>query len=328
MSAELDKSKGTVAFWSNKIDAWHRSGVVTDGYKSSEEIIQYAGLDFDVVKEPVYLANGNIIAGSFATVRKDNNTALGVVGSKYVVTQNKEAFNFFDQVIGTEDITYQTAGALKEGRIIYVTAKLNEGLKINGNDPHDLYINFYNIHDGTGSIKIYPTMIRTVCNNTLSASLSDNRKNKRGLLSVRHTANQNVKLAQAKDVLKISKEIFEEKKEFLESIAKINISTDLTKELALQLICDYAELDRLEKSEPILNVLSTRKINIYNNIMDSINNGVGQKDLADTGYKFFNGVTYFTSNVKGKQEDRMYDTFFGSSLDMQNKALQLVDNLR
>ena len=327
MAHEIDMSKGVAASWSNKVQAWHKLSTVTHDLKTSEEILQLSGLNFDVIKEPIYLGNGKIIKDSFATVRQDTGDALGVVGSKYVVTQNRNSFKFFDEVIGSEDVTYETAGALRGGKIIYVTAKLNEGMKINGKDPHDLYINFYNIHDGSGSIKIYPSITRVVCANTLSASLHDNKKNKRGGLSVRHTANQTVRLSQGKDLLKISREEFQEKKEFLEKLSTVMVSNQTSKELALQLICDYAELDSIAKNEPLSVVLSTRKYNIYNSLINSINNGVGQKELGDNAYKFLNGITYYTSQVKGKQEERQYDTFFGSSLDMQNKALNLVSNL-
>ena len=327
MSANLDVSKGKVAFWSNGVEAWHSKGQVTEGYKDSEEILTLSGLDFDVVKEPIYLGNGEVIKDQFATVRKDTDKALGVVGSRYVVTPNISAFKFFDTIIGEEDITYQTAGALRDGKIIYVSAKLNTGMLVNGKDPHDLYINFYNTHDGSGSIKAYPTITRVVCNNTLSASLYDNKKNKRGMISVRHTSNQNIKLSQAKDILKISKEVFEEKKMFLEDMSRKSISSEVSKELVLQLICDYAELDKIGKKEDVDKVLSTRKYNIYSSIVNSIENGVGQQDLGDNALKFINGITYYTSNKKDKtSEDTIYNTFFGSSLALQEQALQLVAN--
>lgn len=326
MAHQIDFSKGVAAAWSNKEQSWHGLGAVTEGYKNSEEILKYSGLDFDVVKEPLYLANGKLVDNCFATVRQDTGSPLGVVGSKYVVTQNTKAFEFFDSVIGLGDVTYQTAGALKDGRIIYVTAKLNEGMKINGTDPHDLYINFYNIHDGSGSLKIYPSMVRVVCNNTLSASFSENRSKKRGVVAIRHTINQDTKLSQALDILKITKEEFLEKKETLERFSTINLSTEVTKELALQLICDYDELDRLAQNEPLTNVLSAKKQGVYGNLLFSIDNGVGQKELANSAYKFLNGVTFYTSNIKGESQDRQYDTFFGSSLDLQNKAFQLINN--
>src|SRR6266498_3473353 len=63
----------------------------------------------------------------YATIRTDTDQVLGVVGKDYEIVQNKDAFTFFDAIVGGEGIRYETAGAL--GERIFITAKLPDYIK-------------------------------------------------------------------------------------------------------------------------------------------------------------------------------------------------------
>ena len=77
---------------------WHNLGQVVDSAQTSEEAIKLSGLDFEVVKKKIY-TEGNIeIPRNYATVRTDLNIPLGVVGEKYHVLQNSQAFKFIDDM--------------------------------------------------------------------------------------------------------------------------------------------------------------------------------------------------------------------------------------
>ena len=117
------------SFMSVKEKAWHKLGQVIDHYPTSSEAIQYAGLDYIVEKRPLYtLDNYNFLGDTdliipeirvpnfFATVRGDTEQILGVVGNDYEVVQNRDAFTFFDAIVGgCEGILYETCGALGNG---------------------------------------------------------------------------------------------------------------------------------------------------------------------------------------------------------------------
>ena len=76
------------------------------------------------------------------TYAPDNNAVLGVVGKDYHIVQNREAFNFFDAIVGGgEGILYETAGALGNGERIFITAKLPDYIRVgNGDDVTEKYI--------------------------------------------------------------------------------------------------------------------------------------------------------------------------------------------
>jgi len=104
---------------------WHGLGTKLDSPATSAEAIEASGLNYTVEKHPLYLQDGSPVAHHFATVREDENQILGVVGSKYTILQNKDAFRFFDGIVGVKEAIYETAGALGKGEKVWLLAKLN-----------------------------------------------------------------------------------------------------------------------------------------------------------------------------------------------------------
>ncbi|VDH16551.1 phage/plasmid-like protein [Algoriella xinjiangensis] len=142
----FNEQTGRYSFFSVKEKAWHNLRQIVEQYPTSEEAIKYAGLDYEVVKSPLFTnppfidsetqTNQLEVPNYFANIRTDNNTVLGVVGKDYHIVQNREAFNFFDEIVGGgEGILYETAGALGNGERIFITAKLPDYIRVgNGDD--------------------------------------------------------------------------------------------------------------------------------------------------------------------------------------------------
>lgn len=74
-------------------------------------------MDWNVRQENVFNSRGGVIKGFKANVRDSDDSVLGVVGDRYKVVQNRDAFKFTDELIGT-DVRYETAGSLREGKQI------------------------------------------------------------------------------------------------------------------------------------------------------------------------------------------------------------------
>ena len=62
---------------------------------------------------------------------------------------------------------YETAGALKGGRHIWMLARLPKTLRAAGDDEIKPYVLLANSHNGTRALRMIPTTIRVVCANTL-----------------------------------------------------------------------------------------------------------------------------------------------------------------
>ena len=192
---------------------WHGLGTSIENAPTSEEALRIAGLDWTVDSKPIQVCGGQKIAGYSANVRSSDGAVLGVVGSRYKIVQNVDAFSFTDGIIG-EGAVYETAGSLNGGRTVWMLAKLDQ-MKLAG-DETDQYLCFANTHDGSGSVKVCITPIRVVCNNTLNAALSGTKRK----FSMRHTTNVNSRIEEAKQVLGLAARYQVELADFAEAMAK------------------------------------------------------------------------------------------------------------
>ena len=173
---------------------WHGLGKMVTEAPTSADALRFAGLDWQVRQESVHNSRGGIIEGYRANVRDSDGSVLGIVGDRYKVVQNVDAFNFTNDLIGG-DVRYETAGSLREGRQIWLLAKLPE-CKVAG-DAVEPYLCFTNAHDGSSGVKVCMTPIRVVCNNTLNMALGSARR----IWSMRHTESVHERLDEARDCL-------------------------------------------------------------------------------------------------------------------------------
>jgi phage/plasmid-like protein (TIGR03299 family) len=170
------------SFFSVKEKAWHNLGQIITDYPTSAEAIIHAGLNYTVEKRPLFTYDTENNTGDpetdiiipeievpdfYATIRNDTEQVLGVVGNDYEVVQNRDAFTFFDAIVGGgEGILYETAGALGNGERVFITAKLPDYIKVGRKDMIEQYLFLTTSHDGLGSITAAFTPIRIVCNNS------------------------------------------------------------------------------------------------------------------------------------------------------------------
>ena len=66
----------------------------------SEDALILAGLNWNVVQEPIYTENTEQISGYKVNIRDTDRRVLGVVTDRYKVVQNREAFAFTDELLG------------------------------------------------------------------------------------------------------------------------------------------------------------------------------------------------------------------------------------
>lgn len=176
---------------------WHGLGVRVEEAPTSSEAIELAGLNWTVKSEPIFDGYGKEIQGYKANIRDSDNTVLGIVSNRYKIIQNSEAFSFTDSLIG-DGVTYETAGSLRDGKQIWLLAKMPSTQILD--DEIEPYLCFTNTHDGTGAVRVCMTPVRVVCNNTLNFALDTAKR----AWSTRHTGNIESKLQEAKETLTLA----------------------------------------------------------------------------------------------------------------------------
>jgi phage/plasmid-like protein (TIGR03299 family) len=319
------------SFFSVKEKVWHGLGQVVQDYPTSKEALQFAGLDFEVLKRPNIhrLDNGNQITSnnSFYTYRPDTGAILGDrLGKDYEVVQNIDAFSFFDVIVGGDGIQYETAGALGKGEKIFITAKLPGYIKVEKDDCIEKYLFLTNSHDGYGSIVAAFTPIRIVCNNTLNAAL----KNCSNSIKIRHTANAKERLEEAHKVLGISNQLSQQLDSIFNRWAKVRITDkELQKLVQMAMVPNKEVLQNIQNGET--DELSTCFKNICDAVYEYNCTSPTQQTDATKGTVFgaYNAVTGYFQNVRSYKDDeaKMKSLLYGGTAQLRTqKAFQLCED--
>lgn len=331
---------GKYSFFSVQHKAWHGLGQIVEEYPTSKEAIRHAGLDYEVEKSPLYtkgsgivqIAEGIVMEDSelvvpdnFATIRTDNNAVLGVVGKDYQIVQNREAFSFFDTIVGGGDgILYETAGALGNGERIFITAKLPDYIRVgNGDDVTEKYIFLTTSHDGTGSITAAFTPIRIVCQNTLNASL----RNMSNVVRIRHTSGAKQRLEDAHKVMGLANKMSKELEGIFNQWAKVKVNDAEVKKLIQLALCPNKEtLQHLQKGSE--DKIST----VFKNTVDDafayamISDTQQMETTKGTLFGAYNAVTGYYQNVRNYKdgEAKLQSIVMGGTAQLKaQKAFEL-----
>jgi len=315
MAHNLNENNGKVSFASTQ-KAWHGLGQIVAEAMTAKQAIELACLDYEVAKAPV-LANIESslsnVPDKFATYRKDTNDIFGIVGGRYEIVQNRDAFGFFDAIVGGDHAMFETAGALGKGERVFISAKMPEFIRIAGTDDvTEVFVLLTSSHDGSGAIIAAVTGVRVVCANTLNAALRGT-VNK---VSIRHTSNVKTNLEQAHKLLGISHAYIDELNDCFNLLAKKSITDAQVRKLVEDLFTS-------EKQD------STRIKNIREAVMASYFSGVGQNKILGTAFGAYNGITHYLDHVKSYKDSssKLESLMDGASSKMADKAFNFLMKL-
>lgn len=292
---------------------WHGLGTKVMEAPKSEDALIAAGLNWNVVQEPIYTAENDLISGYKANVRDSDRRVLGVVTDRYKVVQNHEAFAFTDELLG-QGVRYETAGSLQDGRKVWLLAHMPHEYIISG-ERISPYLLFSNTHDGSGAIKVALTPIRVVCNNTLNLALRTAQRS----WSMIHTGDVKSKMKEASDTLfKAERYMDELGKEF--------------EKLRMQKLSDQEVMDYIEILLPVEDGSSPQQIRNMKRLQEDMKRRYfDAPDLQDTGknaYRFINAVSDFATHAKPLRQTAKYkETLFAKTAEgnpLIDKAYQMV----
>lgn len=292
---------------------WH--GLVTIVMKApaSAEVLRLAGLDWNIVQEPIYTGFKEKVEGYKANVRDTDRKVLGVVSDRYKVVQNVDAFSFTDELLG-KGVRYETAGSLQNGKKVWLLARFPREYIIAG-ERISPYLVFSNTHDGSGSVKVAVTPVRVVCNNTLNLALDTARRS----FSMIHTGNIQDKIQEAKDTLFMAEEYMDCLGVEFEQLRRQKVTDQQVKE--------YVELLLPMEKEPTA-VQSKNTIRLREDMMKRYYDAPDLKKVGNNAYRFINAVSDFTTHSSLLRRTVNYnENLFSRTVDgnpLIDKAYQLV----
>ena len=120
---------------------WHGLGVPVSNDMSAYEMMEAAQLNWSVKKVPMFYkpySNGftsiQSVEDKMLLVSEEDNKQLDVVSSTWHPVQNQAAFDFFYDWVEEGNMEMHTAGSLKDGKLVWVLAKINETFEVLQND--------------------------------------------------------------------------------------------------------------------------------------------------------------------------------------------------
>lgn len=328
MGHNLNFKAGKASFFTLKEKAWHGLGTIVEEAKTAEEVMKIANLDFEVVKRQSHITGEGYelldLPGTFGTLRTDTNEVLGTVGSDYKVVQNIEAFNFINNIIAKGDAIFETAGVLGKGEKIFVTAKLPDYIRIEGTDDViEKYILFTNGHTGKDAVIATLTPIRVVCNNTLNMALQTCSNTMR----FKHSGNVQDKLKQGLELMGLARKYVNQLDNELNYMRKLAVTAMQVADTINKVVFNEADLIKFKYGNT--DEISSRKLNLIEDLNVYIEQGVGQDLHRGTALWLYNGISSFYNNgVDYKtQADKFNSLTSGTNYNKLQKAFDLINEL-
>jgi len=288
-------------------------GTNVSGAKTSKEVIDLAGLNWNVNQEAITTQSGIIIPDTFANVRSDNQEVLGIVNKRYKPVQNAEAFSFVDNLLG-EGVTFETAGLTRTNRV-WMLARMDSADYKVADDEAVPFLLFCNSHDGKHSVRVCCTVVRCICNNTINYAL----KTAKRCWSVTHSGNIAGKMEEARETLNLTGKYLANLAEEADVQTQIVIAPTFINDLAKVLFPIN------EKQSNIVNLRAEENQNtlvgIYNNMSDikKYQNTMWGVNLALTDM-----ASHLTPNrtTDSFNENRFISAFEGT--DLATKGMELA----
>lgn len=296
---------------------YHGVGNVVKDAQTSAEAIKLAGLDWTADKRLIYTGDGIEIPDYYAITRSDNNEVLGISTKKYIPIQNSEAFAFTDSLLGN-GVTYETAGAIKGGKRVWMLAKITDrqDYKLAG-DECVPYLLFSNSFDAKGAVRVCLTVTRVICENTLNYALENAKRS----WSVRHMGNIQMNLEEARETLKLTSRYLANMQEQADVMTQTVISPKFIYDMANYLFPVNDKMTELQKSRA--EYAQGTLVNLYKT-KDDI------KKFQNNKWGAYLAITDFASHIAPARnsatakESRMLALFDGGN-DIVTKAQEFMN---
>lgn len=268
---------------------------------NAQELLIASKTDWTVSKRPLFGPEGEPTPG-FGIFRDDTQSCLGLVGSKYTITQNSEVVEMLMDAAGSVNIPAVRGGSLGNGERIYYQFQLPK-VQIGGSE-NLRYLTGLTAHDGLTKIGFGATNVVVICQNTFFQAFKDCE-------AVKHTPNHKEKL---QGIIKSLRESMTAEEMMIERMVKLSTTTIPSK------IEDDFLMNLIGGTED-----SSRTRNRLNDLKAAMSTEYSTH--GETAYGLFNAVTRFTNHmVKYKDIDtKRKALMFGAAARTNQNAFDLIE---
>ena len=301
---------------------WHGIGARLEAGSTPQQFLEAAKLEWTIDKHPMHVQIGDKtieVPDKFALLRSTDNKLFGVASSAWTPFQNADALEFMRRYCEAGGATMETAGGLRDGRIVWGLARLNHNFEVRPGDRVNGYLLITTPHVVGMSTTVRTTTVRVVCANTMAmangSSTVEYRQNHRSAFDIDKAkkaveqAHENLLLAEkrAKTIDKL----------------KINLEDAVKKVLVPVFDADLA--DDLDFMHQPLDVDALPKR--FQHIIDSLQTAPGA--IEGTGWGVLNGVTHWADHVAGHKADtRLFRSWVGdysrNKLEVEKRLLEMA----
>ena len=288
--------------------------------KTTREILEQNGLNWNVVKKPLFYTGEQIntfgvmgvmqkSTSYYGIVREDTGEVFTTCKEGYTPTQNETIIDTMQEIAGENELEIIKAIPINEGRKIVIQMQRPDNTFSIGKEPTKQFIYAINGHDGSSSLKFGFMNEVLFCQNQF-AWMSNS-----ALSGYRHTESIQDKVKQLPSIINFSDQ--EEKIFYLQEFSMQDATADLMNDL----------VDYLTNTDKLAGEIHTRTKNIRNDLESCIVSEVNR--IGSTKWGLFNGVTRYTTHQKSspkREYGQQESILIGSSGKMNEKAFNFIKN--
>lgn len=309
---------------------WHGLGSeLKEAFTAEEAIKACPGLDANYKLEELRTKAGIELPGYRAIVRHRNGAkpnVTGVASPSYAILQPRQAFSFFDAVVGQKLAMYHTAGVLGDGERLWMMAKLPGEIRPVKDDVSEKYVLLTTGYNGITATTMMETPIRVVCQNTLNAAL-EGRETK---IRIRHRGDVKAHIMEAQRLLKISLKYYDSLEQSFRVLAGFQYKSAHVK----RLFDEVFPVNEERKGDTSKGNAGVRERILF---LTEKGRGADLAGVKGTGWGLYNAVTEYVDHfrktkVAGQKdpsdvqykESRLTSQWFGLGRNIKDKTFNVL----
>lgn len=272
-----------------RISPFDAIGTAVESQLSARESLSLAGLDFDVVLEPVKNSRtGDVVLTEndppepkyFQVIRTDRNDVLGIVEGRFTPLQNRDVFGIADAMVQT-GARIVRAAEIEQGARCFMTLEWTDDHAIHVvDDIVGRRAIIQNAHNGKYSALIRLMPLRKACTNGLILPVPGAEFEFR----IKHTVGSEERLIEAAEVISRADDYFSH----FSRTADLLAQTSITSEHASSIMWGVPEFKGKEKSPAV-----QKKVARVLSLFEGEQRGADMDGLKGTTWGLLNAVSEF-----------------------------------